>query len=178
MRQFVTNVGLITSAGPVGDNIMAAEWTRHVSYSPSLIMINLKNEDATISNILKTKQFGVNLASQKQGFISSIAGSASGRNTDKIAALKELGAEFYPGRKIKAPMLASAAMNAECKLVKKLQLGDHLVLVGEVVELNADENKIPLLYHNGKYWKLGEEMQSPSTEQRAETNAVVKKHTK
>jgi flavin reductase (DIM6/NTAB) family NADH-FMN oxidoreductase RutF len=36
-RQFVTNVGLITSDGPLGPNIMAAEWTHHISYSPSLI---------------------------------------------------------------------------------------------------------------------------------------------
>jgi hypothetical protein len=29
-RQFVTNVGLITSDGPLGTNIMAAEWTHLV----------------------------------------------------------------------------------------------------------------------------------------------------
>ena len=36
-RQFVTNVGLITSEGPLGPNIMAAEWIHHISYSPSLV---------------------------------------------------------------------------------------------------------------------------------------------
>ena len=35
--KFVTNVGLITSNGPYGYNIIAAEWTHQVSYSPSLI---------------------------------------------------------------------------------------------------------------------------------------------
>ncbi|MBI2110294.1 hypothetical protein HYT51_00760, partial [Candidatus Woesearchaeota archaeon] len=35
--KFVTNVGLITSTGPHGDNVMSAEWTHQVSYSPGLI---------------------------------------------------------------------------------------------------------------------------------------------
>jgi flavin reductase (DIM6/NTAB) family NADH-FMN oxidoreductase RutF len=47
-------------------------------------------------------------------------------------------------------------MNAECKLVKQGELGDHIIFIGEVVEISADENIRPLLYHNGKYWKLGE----------------------
>ena len=35
-RQFVTNVGLITSDGPYGADVMAAEWTHHMSYVVSL----------------------------------------------------------------------------------------------------------------------------------------------
>ena len=48
-------------------------------------------------------------------------------------------------------------MNAECKLIKQEdQLGDHIMFVGEVIQISADENKRPLVYHNGRYWKLGE----------------------
>jgi flavin reductase (DIM6/NTAB) family NADH-FMN oxidoreductase RutF len=39
-RQFLTNVGLITTNGPLGPDIMAAEWTHHISYSPSLISVS------------------------------------------------------------------------------------------------------------------------------------------
>ena len=44
-RQFVTNVGLITSVGPLGPNIMAAEWTHQISYSPSLIAANIRGHE-------------------------------------------------------------------------------------------------------------------------------------
>ncbi len=37
--KFVTNVGLITSFGPHGHNIMAAEWTHRVSYSLGIIVV-------------------------------------------------------------------------------------------------------------------------------------------
>ena len=61
-RQFLTNVGLITTDGPYGPNVIAAEWTHHVSYSPSLIAINVRSDDATAENINQSKEFGVNLA--------------------------------------------------------------------------------------------------------------------
>ena len=46
-RQFVTNVGLITSDGPYGADVMSAEWTHHMSYSPCLIAVNIRGHDAT-----------------------------------------------------------------------------------------------------------------------------------
>ena len=57
-RQFLTNVGLITTDGPYGPNVMAAEWTHHISYTPSLIAINVRG-DATAENIDHSKEFGV-----------------------------------------------------------------------------------------------------------------------
>jgi flavin reductase (DIM6/NTAB) family NADH-FMN oxidoreductase RutF len=47
-------------------------------------------------------------------------------------------------------MIRGAAMNAECKLVKREELGDHIMFI-EVTEISADENIKPLVYHNGSY---------------------------
>ena len=156
-RQFVTNIGLITTDGPLGRNIMAAEWTHHISYSPSLIAVNIRGHDATAENIRESKEFGVNIASEDQNLLCSVAGRYTGRHVDKISVLEENGiAVFYNAKNIKVLMVQRAAMNAECKLVKQGELGDHIIFIGEVVEISADENIRPLLYHNGKYWKLGE----------------------
>jgi flavin reductase (DIM6/NTAB) family NADH-FMN oxidoreductase RutF len=158
-RQFVTNVGLITSDGPLGPNIMAAEWTHHISYSPSLVAANIRGHDATAQNIKESKEFGVNIAAENQNVICSMAGKYKGTHVDKISVLKEAGiAAFYNAKRIskEVPMLAGAAMNAECKLVRQEELGDHIMFVGEVIEISADENIRPLLYHNGRYWRLGE----------------------
>jgi hypothetical protein len=51
-RQFLTNVGLITTDGPYGPNVMAAEWTHHVSYSPSLIAINVRGDEVGLVVII------------------------------------------------------------------------------------------------------------------------------
>ena len=128
-KQFVTNVGLITSNGPNGHDIMSAEWTFHVSYSPGLIAVCINRTDATHENIEKTKEFGVNLAASDQNIISSIAGGYHGNDYDKIKALKELGYKFFKAKKIDVMMVEGAAMSAECKLFKTIELGDHTTFV-------------------------------------------------
>jgi flavin reductase (DIM6/NTAB) family NADH-FMN oxidoreductase RutF len=178
-RQFITNVGLITSDGPIGPNIMAAEWTHHISYSPSLIAANIRGHDTTAQNISKSKEFGVNIAAENQNIICSIAGKYKGIHVDKISVLKESGiATFYNAKRInkEVPMLVGAAMNAECKLVEQEELGDHTMFVGEVVEISAGENIQPLLYHNGRYWGLGEAIIKPQNEILNRIEELAQKH--
>jgi flavin reductase (DIM6/NTAB) family NADH-FMN oxidoreductase RutF len=163
-RQFVTNVGLITSNGSYGPNVMSAEWTHHMSYSPSLIAVNIRGHDATAHNIIESKEFGVNLASQDQNLISSISGRYSGTDVDKISLLKEMGVKFYNAVKIKTVMISDCAMNAECKLVRHEAIGDHIMFIGEILNISADENAIPLVYHNGKYWRLSEIVEKPTAD--------------
>jgi flavin reductase (DIM6/NTAB) family NADH-FMN oxidoreductase RutF len=80
-RQFLTNVGLITTDGPHGPNVMAAEWTHHISYNPSLIAINVRGNDATAENINHSKEFGVNLAADGQNILCSLGGKYTGTHS-------------------------------------------------------------------------------------------------
>ncbi len=176
-RKFATNVGLITSNGPFGHNVMSAEWTHHVSYSPGLIMVNVGFDKATEANIKASKEFGVNLAATDQNIFTSIAGNNSGKEVDKISILKEMGAELYKAKKIDAMMIKGAALNAECKLVKTEKLGDHMMFVGEVVELAVSE-KDQIVYSGGKYWKLGDNIPRPGPEVMEKINKMIESHRK
>ena len=179
-KKFITNVGLITSTGPKGDNIMAAEFTHLVSYKPGRIAVCIGKhyKKATGLNIRKTKQFGVSIAATDQNVISSLAGKVSGNDYDKIAALKELGFRFYKGKKIKALMVEGACLNVEMKLVKIIDLGSHVMFVGEALEANLNLVKEPLAYHQYKYWHRGENIPKPPQEELDRMNAVLEKHRK
>lgn len=177
-NKFITNVGLVTSDGPFGPNVMACEWTHHISYSPGLIAICVRRVDATYENIKQTKQFGVNLCAADQSVMSSIAGGYSGKEFDKINALKQLGFEFYKASKIRAPMIKGAAMNAECKLLNEVSFGDHTMFIGEVEEASNNPHKEPLAYHNGRYWIMKSTVQKPSQEERESFRNVVEKYRK
>lgn len=176
-RKFVTNVGLITSNGPYGHNIMAAEWTHHVSYSPGLIMVNVGFDKATEANIKKSKVFGVNLAAVDQNIAASIAGGSTGKEIDKIAVLKELGVEFYKAQEINVLMVKGAALNAECKIIKAVKLGDHHAFIGEALTVSATD-KQPIIYSDGKYWKFGEQVMKPPTEELEKIKNVIEKYRK
>ena len=175
-KKFVTNVGLITSNGPYGYDIMAAEWTHHVSYSPGMIAVCINPKSATNRNISRAKEFGVSLCAFDQNVLSSVAGGSSGKNVNKIEALKELGFKFFRAKKINVLMAEGAAMNVECRLHKKIRLGDHITFVGEVVELYPAGSKEPLVYHGQKYFKLGESMQRPGQNETDGIKSVVEKH--
>jgi len=176
-RKFVTNVGLITSNGPHGHNVMAAEWTHHVSYEPGLIMINIGHDKATASNIKKSKEFGINIAAIDQNVISSVSGGSSGNDVDKIKVLKEMGVEFYKAKKINALMLEGAVLNVECKLMKTIELGDHTAFVGEALDIKSSENQ-PLIYTGGKYFHLGDQVEKTSQDFRDKISKIVEKHKK
>ncbi|MBI4016016.1 MAG: flavin reductase family protein [Candidatus Aenigmarchaeota archaeon] len=176
-RKFITTIGLITSDGPWGPNIMAAEWTHHISYNPGLIAVFPRPSRATTENIKKTKVFGVNIAAIDQNVISSIAGGNTGKEIDKIAVLKELGFEFYPAKKIKVLMVKGAAANIECKLVKTVKLGDHTMFVGKALEVSSIE-KESIAYNGGKYYRLGEKIEKPPQEVLDKIAITLERHKK
>ncbi len=173
-RKFVTNVGLITTNGTFGDDIMACEWTHHISYNPSLIAICVSPKHATHRNIHDRGEFGVNIASIDQSVMSSISGDVSGREVDKIKVLEELGFKFYKAKKIDTLMVEDVAANIECKLIKDIDIGDHTMFIGEAIEVSVTNNK-PLVYHDGKYGKVTF-IPKPSEEERNRFNTIIKKH--
>ena len=140
-NKFITNVGLITTNGPYGADVMACEWTHHVSYRPGLIAVCIGPNKATHENIKQTKEFGVNLCSTDQSIMSSVAGGYTGSSYNKINALKELGFEFYEAKKIKVTMIKGAALNIECILSNEIPHGDHTTFVGEAIEASNNSDK-------------------------------------
>lgn len=152
-KYFVTGVSMITSVGSVGKNVMAAEWTMQVSYKPFLIAVFVHEHASTFKNIKKSKEFGVNVASDDQTSLVNIAGGYSRTEIDKLKVKDAF--KFIKSKHISAPMIAGCIINAECKLVAMKKLGDHTMIVGKVVSVRYDKTKKPLVYHTGRYNKIG-----------------------
>ena len=177
MGKFVTNVGLITSNGPYGNNIMSAEWTYKISSQPFLMMICIGYEDATFTNIKESKEFGVNIAASDQNVVASISGNHSGKEVDKIILLKELGVQFYKAGTIDVLMVKDAAMNVECRLKEMIEIGDHCLFIGEVQSISSNE-KEPLTYFNGKFFNLGAKIEKPGPQTLEKINTLVERFRK
>lgn len=151
-RYFATTVGLITTKGNKhGQNVMAAEWTMHVSYDPMLIAIFV-HESPTYWNIEETRVFGVNIASDDQAELANIAGGYSGVEIDKLAIPRTFAT--YKAKQIDVPMIKGCSLNAECKVTAIEKMGDHIMVVGEAISAKFDEKKFPLIYTRGNYRKL------------------------
>ena len=177
-NRFITNVGLITTYGDHGHNIMACEWTHHLSYDPALVGIALHPRHATHAHIKASKEFGICIASIHQSELSSIAGKGSGKIYNKINIAKELGYDFVSSKKINALMVAGASANLECILHQEIHLGDHTLFVGEVIEGSFTAETKPLGYHAGKYWEMSSSLVKPSEIQRGKINLLFEKYKK
>ena len=173
--KFVKNVGLVTTRGAFGDDIMACEWTYQVSYSPGQIAVCIGRGKMTSQNINSSKEFGVSLAAEDQLDASAVSGGSKGDDVDKIAVLQELGFKFSQAKKIKALLLEGAALTAECKLVNTVELPTHTMFIGEVLEVSVSP-KQAVAYQIGKYFKLGAQMPKPSDEHREKIKSVIEKH--
>ena len=156
-RYFATGVSMITSVGHKGKNVMAAEWTMQISHNPMLIAVFIHKESATLTNILKTKEFGINVASDEQTTLVSISGGYSRNEIDKLSM-----SDFFKlikSQKIKPPLIDGCVINAECKLFTTKRIGDHTMVVGKVASIKYDKTKKPLIYHQGKYFGIGSTIQ-------------------
>ena len=176
-NKFATTIGLITSNGSNGPNIMACEWTHHLSYDPGLIAVSIGPTKTTVENIRTSKEFGVNLCASDQSILSSVAGGYSGSHYNKINALEELGFQFYQANKIKTLMVKGASLNVECKLFQEITFGDHIMFIGEVMDALDNPEKQSLIYHGGKYWSL-QTLIKINQEERERIRKVVEKYRK
>ncbi len=176
-NKFATSIGLITSNGPHGHDIMACEWTHHLSYRPGLIAVSLGPTKSTVENIRMSKEFGINLCATDQAIVANVAGGYSGRHYDKINALKELGFQFYQGDTIDVLNVKGASLSAECKLFKEVTFGDHVMLIGEVSAAIHNSEKESLIYNNGNYWSL-QSIPKPNQETRQSIKDILEKHRK
>ena len=177
-NRFITNVGLVTTHGTHGHNIMACEWTHHLSYKPALIGISLHPRHASHNHIKETKEFGIAITSIHQSVLSSLAGKDSGKKFNKIKIAEELGYKFFPAKNINVMMIENASVNLECKLHQEIPLGDHTLFVGEVIAASFSPEAKPLAYHAGKYWDMTSTLEKSSDELREKIKNLFEKYKK
>lgn len=171
--QFITNVGLVTSSGPLGANVMPAEWVHHVSHDPGLIAISIGASSATATNVRESGEFGVNLISCGQARFAVLAGLCSGRTHDKLTMLEDMGLRAYEARKIRAPMIHGAALNAECRLDREIPLdAGRALFLGVAIDAVA-HGAPPVAYHKGRFWSLEA---APASSDRGEASTILERH--
>jgi len=162
-KWFTTTVALITSSSSVWPrpNVMACEWTMNVSWEPLRIMSLIYQGDFTHQLVLSSGEFGVNLCSETQAALANFAGNISGRDCDKLSDPLFAG-RLYPATHIKAPMIQGCILNAECVVEQTIELEDYTAVIGRALISRFDPNLKPLLYHQGKFFRLGDRIPKPN----------------
>jgi flavin reductase (DIM6/NTAB) family NADH-FMN oxidoreductase RutF len=140
-------------------NVMACSWITPISEEPPLIALSLWRRGYTRQLIEAVKEFTVNIPSADLVKAVWIAGTRSGRRTDKFAIT---GLKTQPSKKVSAPIIEQCIGHLECKLVDYVKAGECNVYIAEVVAAYADEELLVnnvwneranvLLHAGGKYF--------------------------
>lgn len=113
-------------------NPMTADWVIPLSISPPLLGVSIGKTRYTRKLIEEQKDFVVAVPTIELLKDVWIAGTISGSKENKA---EKMGVTFIPSEKVKAPSIKECAANLECKVVKEVETGDHILFVGEIVNV-------------------------------------------
>lgn len=130
----------------------AVAWLTRVSWDPPLVAVALGLARYTYELIKEFRSFAVHLVSRELEDVAyNVFGSVSGRDVDKFDLAKIVPVR---ARKVTAPIIGKAPLILECELVDEHVAGDHVVVIGRVVEAYRGSAEKPLVFYNGSSAEL------------------------
>lgn len=144
---------VIIGAALDGERSCATGTAMYVSLAPAQVAIALHPGSKTAKLIERSGEFSVSVLTQAQQDLAAAAGrSASG--TDKFADLGIPVLDAPEGAN--APAVAGSLAVMWCRVVHRLETGDHVLQVGEVVAHRPDATKLDaLLRFRRRYLNIG-----------------------
>jgi len=145
-------------------NFMTAAWCGIVASTPPAISVALRPARYTLDGISANNTFSINVPSADLVEKVDYCGIYSGHKVDKSQIFK-----VDYGKLHTAPLIQECPVNLECQVIHALELGSHILFIGEIIETYVNENcwtddkadpaKIdPLIYSTvaRQYQRLGE----------------------
>lgn len=158
----------LVSAGATPDewNLLTVAWIGTICTNPAMLSISVRPERHTFPLIMRNMEFTVNLTTVGMAEATDWCGVRSGAEFNKW---KETGLVPIPGVKVKSPTVEQSPLSIECRVKTSMDLGSHTMIIGEVLNVRADERFLDpesgrfmmekanlLAYVHGHYYALGE----------------------
>ncbi len=146
LGNFPTGVTVITSVTDSGELLGAtANSFSSVSLDPALVLFSLDRGAFSLDAYQKAGVFAVNILSLDQQELSSRFARALGDKWEGIEyETWETGSPIFPG----------TLATFDCRVWNTYDGGDHVIFVGEVLQMSRDANAAPLIFFRGQYGAL------------------------
>jgi flavin reductase (DIM6/NTAB) family NADH-FMN oxidoreductase RutF len=125
---------------------MTANSFTSVSLNPPLVLVCVDHKARILNHFRACKYFGINVLAEHQHVISAHFARSG---YDRFG-----GVSWHPG-KTGVPLLPGVLSTMECEVQQLLEVGDHAILIGEVLHAACTDGK-PLVYFASKYRALSE----------------------
>jgi flavin reductase (DIM6/NTAB) family NADH-FMN oxidoreductase RutF len=152
MRNFATGVCVATTYADRVDgrrhDAVTINSLTSVSLDPPLVSVCLRRESAFLADLLTTKIWAVSIL---EGDADDLARRLAKDRATRAAAIGGLCAS--PGHRTGALVLDASSW-LECVLWDSFDIGDHTMVVGEVVAAGVQRHGPPLIFLYGRYHAL------------------------
>ena len=148
-------------------NIITVAWTGIINTNPAMVYISVRDSRYSYNIIKESKEFVINLTTEKLAYATDWCGVKSGANVDKF---KEMHLTKENANMVKCPLIKESPVSIECKVKEMVHLGSHNMFIAEVLCIDADEKYIDengafdiskcnlIAYANGGYYTLGKKV--------------------
>jgi flavin reductase (DIM6/NTAB) family NADH-FMN oxidoreductase RutF len=167
---FPIPAALVVSGTMNKPNIITTAWIGMMSSTPPTVAISLRNTRYSLGLIQDSGEFTVNIPPANLFKEVDYCGLVSGRNTNKF---EDAGFTPLKSAVVATPIIKECPFNMECKVTGELELGEWVMILGQIVETHADADKVdsldqridiakmkPLVYCASirEYWELGRKL--------------------
>jgi flavin reductase (DIM6/NTAB) family NADH-FMN oxidoreductase RutF len=108
-----------------------------MSGDPPHVSISIRPSRYSYELIIRTKEYVINIPTASIVKETDYCGIVSGRTINKFNVTKLTPLE---AKKVKPPIIKECPVSLECKVKDIINLGSHSAFVGEVVNVNVDED--------------------------------------
>ncbi len=146
--QFATGVTVVTTN--VGGRLhgMTANAVCSLSLDPLQLLVCVDRESNCYSQMQAAEAFGVSILAADQEEVSNRFA-----RTTKPAEGSLQGVEYRLGS-LGEPLIEDALAHLECRIADRLDGGDHIIVIGDVVAGGQAREAAPLLFYGGRYARL------------------------
>ena len=149
------------------DNIITVAWTGTICTNPAMLSVSIKKERYSYNIIKSSREFVVNLVTDKLVYAADWCGVRSGKDYDKFEQMK---LTKQKAKYLSCPMIKESPVNIECRVDEIKELGSHDMFIAKVLNVWADKaymdsngkfmlNSSGLVtYSHGEYFMLGKKL--------------------
>src|SRR3989338_8007727 len=104
-------------------------WCSKISFQPPLVMVSLGKNRKDHEKLMEAEVFAINVLGEKHLEVGRHFGLTNGENVNNFDGIDCI--ELETG----SPILKDAAGSLDCKIVKTIDAGDHVIFIGEVLDV-------------------------------------------
>ncbi|MEU6834733.1 flavin reductase family protein [Streptomyces rubiginosohelvolus] len=146
LGHFASGITVVTARDADGPTGFACQSFASLSLDPPLVTFMVARTSTTWPRIARAGAFCVNILGAEQG---ALCRGFAVSGADKFA-----GVAYGDAPATGSPLLDSVPAWIDCRIHAVHTGGDHLIVVGRVEALGAEEEGEPLLFHRGAFGRL------------------------